>query len=230
MTLQRVRTGSTQGATNSGKSSRVGPMLPHPNAFRFVEHPEARTFPRTTPEAIAAMSRRQGIRVLTDWAAFLLERNGYDFNTVTIGKPMRAPYRYAETALYMLGVGTGFEFNDLDEVLNEQTRLERPYRAFLTPIGMCSSGDLIAQITAGPKVGSIVMIDHNVHLYLGPEEFGKRAGRTLSHPDTGTVIDWLVSHGMLIPLADSLRGFFDLLIVEAENDGTVINVQISYAD
>jgi hypothetical protein len=35
---------------------------------------------------------------------------------------------------------------------------------------------------------------------------------------------------MLIPLADSLRGFFDLLIVEAENDGTVINVQISYAD
>ena len=33
----------------------------------------------------------------------------------------------------------------------EETRLERPYRRLLTPVGMCSSGDLIAQITAGPK-------------------------------------------------------------------------------
>lgn len=202
----------------------------HPNVFRFEEHPEAREFPRTTPEAIAAMSRRRGVRVLTDWAAFLLERNGYDFNTVTAGKPMRAPYKYAETALYMFGVGTGFEFNDVDEVLKEESTLERPYRRLLTPIGMCSSGDFIAQITAGPKLGGIGMIDHNVHIYFGPEEFEKQAKRALSHPDTGTVIDLLISYGLLIPLADSLQGFFDALIVETENDGTVINVQISYAD
>ncbi len=201
--------------------------MPHPNVFRFEAHPEARIFPRTTPEAIAAMSRRQGVRVLTDWAAFLLERNGYDFNTVTAGKPMRAPFKYAETALYMFGVGTGFEFNDLDEVLREETTLEQPYRRLLTPVGMCASGDLIAQITAGPMFGGIVMIDHNVHVGFAPADFEKQAKRPLSHEDTGTVIDLMTGFGLLVPLAESLQGFFDLLIVEAENDGTVINVQIS---
>jgi hypothetical protein len=202
----------------------------HPNVFRFEEHPEARVFPRTTPAAIGAMSRRQGLRVLTDWAAFLLEHNGYDFNTVTHGRPMCAPYDYAETALYMFGVGTGFEFNDIDAVLNDEPRLEQPYRALLTPIGRCAGGDLIAQITAGPKVGSIAIIDQNVHSQLGPHEFEKHAGRTLAHPDTGAVIDLLVSHKMLITLAGSLQSFFDLLIVETDNDGRVVNVQISLAE
>jgi hypothetical protein len=202
----------------------------HPNVFRFEDHPEATVFPRTTPEAIAAMSRRQGIRVLTDWAAFLLERNGYDFNTVTVGRPLRAPYKYAESALYMFGVGTGMEFNDLDEVLKEEATLERPYRQLLTPIGMCSGGDLIVQIAAGPQLGHIGMVDHNVHLYFGPAEFEKDAKRKVSDGDIGTVINLMISHGLLIPLAQSLQGFFDVLIVEAENDGTVINVQISYTD
>jgi hypothetical protein len=204
--------------------------MPHPNAFRFEEHPEAHVFPRTTPEAISAMSRRHGIRVLTDWAAFLLERNGYDFNTVTVGKPLVAPYRYAETALYLFGVGTGFEFNDIDQVLSHETTLERPYRQLLTPIGMCSSGDLLVQITAGPKLGGIAMIDHNVHLYFGPDAFEKTTKRKLSDADKGTVIDLMVNHGLITPLAASLQAFFRLLIVEAESDGTVINVQISYED
>jgi hypothetical protein len=204
--------------------------MPHPNVFRFEEHPEARVFPRTTPEAIAAMSRRLRVRVLTDWAAFLLEHNGYDFNTVTVGRPTQAPFKYAETAMYMFGVGTGFEFNDIDEVLKNETTLERAYRQLLTPIGMCAGGDLIAQITIGPHLGNIVMIDHNVHVGLGPEEFEKQARRKLSDADTGTVIDILVRRGLLIPLTDTLRGFFDRLIVEADNDGTVINVQISRAD
>ncbi len=39
----------------------------------------------------------------------------------------------------------------------------------------------------------------------------------------------MISYGLLIPLAESLQGFFDVLIVEAENDGTVINVQVSYS-
>lgn len=202
----------------------------HPNVFRFEEHPEATVFPPTTPEAVAAMSRRQGIRVLTDWAAFLLERNGYDFNTVSVGRPLRAPYKYAETALYMFGVGTGMEFNDLDEVLSEESTLERPYRRLLTPIGMCSSGDLVVQFTAGPQLGHIGMLDHNVHIYFGPDEYEKKTKRKLSDPDSGTVIDLMIKHGLLIPLAQSLQGFFDALIVEAENDGTVINVQISYVD
>lgn len=201
--------------------------MPHPNVFRFEEHPEARVFPRTTPEAIAAMSRRLGIRVLTDWAAFLLERNGYDFNTVTAGRPTHVPFKYAETALYMFGVGTGFEFNDLDEVLKDDTILDRPYRRLLTPIGMCAGGDLIAQITAGPQLGNIVMIDHNVHLSLGAAEFEKQARRKLSDADTWTVIDLLIGRGLLAPFSDTLQGFFDRLIVEADNDGTVINVQIS---
>jgi hypothetical protein len=204
--------------------------MPHPNVFRFEEHPEARAFPRTTPDAIAAMSRRLGIRVLTDWAAFLLEHNGYDFNTVTVGRPTHAPFKYAETALYMFGVGTGFEFNDLDEVLKDDAVLEHPYRQLLTPIGMCAGGDLIAQITVGPHLGSIVMIDHNVHGSLEPEEFEKQTRRKLSDADSGTVIDILVRRGLLIPLTETLRGFFDRLVVEADNDGTVVNVQISQAD
>ncbi len=204
--------------------------MPHPNVFRFEEHPEARVFPRTTPEAIAAMSRRLGIRVLTDWAAFLLEHNGYDFNTVTVGRPTHAPFKYAETALYMFGVGTGFEFNDLDHVLKHETALERAYRQLLTPIGMCAGGDLIAQITVGPQLGNIVMIDHNVHVGLGPEEFEKQTRRKVSDADTWTVFNLLVGRGLLIPLTDTLQGFFDRLIVEAANDGTVINVQISHAE
>ena len=204
--------------------------MPHPNVFRFEEHPEARVFPRTTPEAIAAMSRRLGIRVLTDWAAFLLERNGYDFNTVTAGRPTHAPFKYAETALYMFGVGTGFEFNDLDEVLKDDTILDRPYRRLLTPIGMCAGGDLIAQITAGPQLGNIVMIDHNVHLSLGAAEFETQARRKLSDADTWTVINLLTGRGLLTPFSDTLQGFFDRLIVEAANDGTVINVQISQGE
>jgi hypothetical protein len=202
-------------------------QMPHPNVFRFEEHPEARVFPRTTPEAIAAMSRRLGIRVLTDWAAFLLERNGYDFNTVTAGRPTHAPFKYAETALYMFGVSTGFEFNDLDEVLKDDTILDRPYRRLLTPIGMCAGGDLIAQITSGPQLGNIVMIDHNVHLSLGAAEFEKQARRKLSDADTWTVINLLIGRGLLTPFSDTLQGFFDRLIVEADNDGTVVNVQIS---
>jgi hypothetical protein len=204
--------------------------MPHPNVFRFEEHPEARVFPCTMPEAIAAMSRRHGIRVLTDWALFLLEHNGYDFNTVTAGKPTHAPFKYAETALYMFGVDTGFEFNDLDEVLKDGAALEDPYRRLLTPVGMCAGGNLLAQITAGPQFGSIVMVDHNVHVGLGPQEFEKQARRKLSDPDIGTVISLLIRHGLLIPLADTLRGFFDRLIVEADTDGTVVNVQISYPD
>lgn len=145
--------------------------MPHPNVFRFEEHPEARVFPRTTPEAISAMSRRQGVRVLTDWASFLLERNGYDFNTVTVGKPLLAPYRFADTALYLFGVGTGFEFNDIDQVLNDETRLERAYRQLLTPIGLCAGGDLLVQVAAGPTLGSVGMIDHNVHMNLDPDGF-----------------------------------------------------------
>jgi len=199
----------------------------HPNVFRFEKHPEARVFPRTTPEAIAAMSRRLGIRVLTDWATFLLERNGYDFNTVTAGRPAHAPFKYTETALYMFGVGTGFEFNDLDEVLKDNTILDRPYRRLLTPIGMCAGGDLVAQITAGPQLGNIVMIDHNVHLSLAAAEFEKQARRNLSDADTWTVINLLIGRGLLTPFSDTLQGFFDRLIVEADNDGTVINVQIS---
>jgi hypothetical protein len=204
--------------------------MPHPNVFRFEEHPEARVFPRTTPEAIAAMSRRLGIRVLTDWAAFLLEHNGYDFNTVTVGRATHTPFKYAETALYMFGVGTGFEFNDLDQVLKDEAVLERSYRQLLTPIGMCAGGDLIAQITVGPQLGYIVMIDHNVHVGLGPKDFEKQARRKLSDADTGTVIDILVRRGLLIPLTETLRGFFDRLIVETDNDGTVINVQISNSE
>lgn len=204
--------------------------MPHPNVFRFEEHPEARVFPRTTPEAIAAMSRRLGIRVLTDWAAFLLEHNGYDFNTVTVGRPTHTPFKYAETALYMFGVGTGFEFNDIDQVLKDEGTLERAYRHLLTPIGMCAGGDLIAQITVGPQLGNIVMIDHNVHVSLGPDEFEKQARRKLSDADSWTVFNLLVGRGLLVPLTDTLQGFFDRLIVEAANDGTVINVQISAAD
>jgi hypothetical protein len=204
--------------------------MPHPNVFRFEEHPEARVFPRTTPEAIAAMSRRLRIRVLTDWAAFLLEHNGYDFNTVTVGRPTHVPFKYAETAMYMFGVGTGFEFNDIDEVLKDETTLERAYRQLLTPIGMCAGGDLIAQITVGPQLGNIVMIDHNVHGSLGPEEFEKQTRRKLSDADSWTVFNLLVGRGLVIPLTDTLQGFFDRLIVEADNDGTVINVQISAAD
>ena len=74
------------------------------------------------------------------------------------------------------------------------------------------------------------MIDHNVHVYFGPHEFEKETRRKLSDPDTGTVIDLMIKHGLVIPLAESLQGFFDVLIVEAENDGTVINVQIAYTD
>jgi len=204
--------------------------MPHPNVFRFEEHPEARVFPQTTPEAIAMMSRRLGIRVLTDWALFLLEHNGYDFNTVTAGKPMHASYKYAETALYMFGVGTGFEFNDLDEVLKNGAALEDPYRRLLTPVGMCAGGGLLAQIIAGPQSGSIVMIDHNVHAGLAPQAFETQARRKLTDPDTGTVISLLIRHGLLLPLADTLQGFFDRLIVETEDDGSVVNVQISYPD
>ena len=204
--------------------------MPHPNVFRFEEHPEARVFPKTTPEAIAMMSRRLGIRVLTDWALFLLEHNGYDFNTVTAGKPMHASYKYAETALYMFGVGTGFEFNDLDEVLKNGAALEDPYRRLLTPVGMCAGGGLLAQIIAGPQSGSIVMIDHNVHAGLAPQAFETQTRRKLTDPDTGTVISLLIRHGLLLPLADTLQGFFDRLIVETEDDGSVVNVQISYPD
>ena len=204
--------------------------MPHPNVFRFEEHPEARVFQHTTPEAIAVMSRRHGIRVLTDWALFLLEHNGYDFNTVTAGKPMHASYKYAETALYMFGVGTGFEFNDLDEVLNNGAALEDPYRRLLTPVGMCAGGDLLAQIIAGPQSGNIVMIDHNVHAGLAPQAFETQARRKLTDPDTGTVISLLIRHGLLLPLADTLEGFFDRLIVETDGDGSVVNVQISYPD
>jgi len=204
--------------------------MPHPNVFRFEEHPEARVFPQTTPEAIAMMSRRLGIRVLTDWALFLLEHNGYDFNTVTAGRPMRAPFRYAETALYMFGVGTGFEFNDLDEVLKNGAALEDPYRRLLTPVGMCAGGGLLAQISAGPQSGNVVMIDHNVHVGLAPQEFEAQARRKLADPDTGTVISLLIRHGLLVPLADTLRGFFDRLIVETDDDVAVVNVQISYPE
>ena len=204
--------------------------MPHPNVFRFEEHPEARVFPQTTPEAIAMMSRRLGIRVLTDWALFLLEHNGYDFNTVTAGRPMRAPFRYAETALYMFGVGTGFEFNDLDEVLKNGAALEDPYRRLLTPVGMCAGGGLLAQISAGPQSGNVVMIDHNVHVGLAPQEFEAQARRKLTDPDTGTVISLLIRHGLLVPLADTLRGFFDRLIVETDDDVAVVNVQISYPE
>jgi hypothetical protein len=200
--------------------------MPHPNVFRFEEHPEARIFPRTTPEAIAATSRRHGIRVLTDWALFLLEHNGYDFNTVTAGKPMQAAFQYAETALYMFGVGTGFEFNDVDEVLKDEAVLEHSYRRLLTPVGLCAGGDLLAQITTGPRLGGIVRVDHNVHVGLGPHEFESRA-RSLSDADTGTVIDLLMRHGLIVPLADTLQGFFERLIVETDSDGTVVNVQIS---
>lgn len=201
--------------------------MPHPNVFRFEEHPEARAFPHTTPEAIAAMSRRHGIRVLTDWAMFLLEHNGYDFNTVTAGKPMQAPFQYAETALYMFGVGTGFEFNDVDEVLKDEAALEHPYRRFLTPVALCAGGDLLAQITAGTRLGVVVRVDHNVHVGLGPREFESRAQRTLSDADPDTVIDLLVRYGLILPLADTLQGFFDRLIVETDDDGEVVNVQIS---
>ena len=65
---------------------------------------------------------------------------------------------------------------------------------------------------------------------LCPQEFEKQARRKLSDADTGTVIDILVRRGLLIPLTDSLQGFFDRLIVEAASDGSVINVQISHAD
>jgi uncharacterized membrane protein YqgA involved in biofilm formation len=92
---------------------------------------------------------------------------------------------------------------------------------------MCASGDLIAQITAGPTLGSVVRIDHNVHVNFAPAEFEKQAKRPLSHQDTATVIHLMTGFGLLVPLAESLQGFFDLLIVEAEDDGTVINVQIS---
>lgn len=204
--------------------------MPHPNVFRFGDHPEARVFPRTTPEAIAAMSRRQGVRVLTDWASFLLERNGYDFNTVTTGGPTKAPFDYAETALYMFGVATGFEFNDIDELLKDESTLEHAYRRLLTPVGMCASGDLIAQITAGPQLGNVVIINHNVHTTLTPQEFEKQAHRKLTDADTGTVIGLLIRHGLLIPLADTLQGFFDRLIVEADSDGIVVNVQICRTD
>jgi hypothetical protein len=204
--------------------------MPHPNVFRFEDHPEARVFPHTTPEAISAMSRRHGIRVLTDWALFLLEHNGYDFNTVTAGGPMHAPFKYVETALYMFGVGTGFEFNDLDEVLKNGAALEDPYRRLLTPVGMCAGGSLLAQISAGPQSGNVVMIDHNVHVGLAPQEFEAQARRKLTDPDTGTVISLLIRHGLLVPLADTLRGFFDRLIVETDDDGSVVNVQISYPE
>jgi hypothetical protein len=204
--------------------------MPHPNLFRFEDHPEARVFPPTTPESIAAMSRRQGVRVPTDWAAFLLERNGYDFNTVTAGKPVRAPFNFADTAMYLFGVGTGFEFNDLDDVLSDEAVFQRPYRSLMTPIGMAAAGDLIVQVTAGPQIGNVVLFDHKVHLNFGPDEFERQAKRPLSHPDTGTVVDLMTGFGLLVPLADSLQGFFDLLIVETESDGTVTNVQISYPD
>jgi len=204
--------------------------MPHPNVFRFEEHPEARAFPCTTPEAIAVTSRRHGIRVLTDWALFLLEHNGYDFNTVTVGRPTHAPFKFAETALYMFGVDTGFEFNDLDEVLKAGAALEDPYRRLLTPVGMCAGGNLLAQITAGPQLGNVVMIDHNVHVGLGPQAFETQARRRLSDPDIGTVISLLIRHGLLVPLADTLQGFFERLIVEADTDGSVVNVQISYPD
>ena len=65
------------------------------------------------------------------------------------------------------------------------------------------------QITVGPQLGNIVMIDHNVHVDLGPQEFEKQARRKLSDADTGTVIDLLIRHGLLVPLAESLQGFFD---------------------
>jgi hypothetical protein len=201
--------------------------MPHPNVFRFEEHPEARAFPHTTPESISAMSRRHGIRVLTDWAMFLLDHNGYDFNTVTAGKPMQAPFQYAETALYMFGVGTGFEFNDVDEVLKDEAVLEHPYRRLLTPVGMCAGGDLLAQITAGPRLGGVVRVDHNVHVGLGPRDFESRAQRSLSDSDPDTVIGLLMRYGLIIPLADTLQGFFERLIVETDDDGTVVNVQIS---
>jgi len=204
--------------------------MPHPNVFRFEEHPEARVFPCTTPEAIAVVSRRHGIRVLTAWALLLLEHNGYDFNTVTVGKPTHAPFKFAETALYMFGVDTGFEFNDLDEVLKAGAALEDPYRRLLTPVGMCAGGNLLAQITAGPQLGNVVMIDHNVHVGLGPQAFEARARRRLSDPDIGTVISLLIRHGLLVPLSDTLQGFFERLIVEADSDGSVVNVQISYPD
>lgn len=201
--------------------------MPHPNVFRFEQHPEARAFPCTTLEAIAAMSQRLGLRVLTDWAAFLLAHNGYDFNTVTKGEPLKAPFKYVETAVYMFGVGTGFEFNDIDAVMRETTTLQRPYRALLTPIGMCSSGDLLVQITAGPQLGAIARVDHNVQLSLAPDDFERQTRRSLADPDSGAVVDLLIRLGLLIVLAPSLSGFLDLLVVEAESDGTVLNVQIS---
>jgi hypothetical protein len=71
------------------------------------------------------------------------------------------------------------------------------------------------------------MIDHNVHLSLGAAEFEKQARRKLSDADTWTVINLLIGRGLLTPFSDTLQGFFDRLIVEADNDGTVINVQIS---
>jgi hypothetical protein len=221
-----VRTGFLQGQTNGGKP--LDEPMPHPNVFRFEEHPEAHVFPRTTPEAISAMSRRLGIRVLTDWASFLLERNGYDFNTVTVGRPLQAPYKFADTALYLFGIGTGFEFNDIDQVLSDETRLERAYRQLLTPIGLCAGGNLLVQITAGQTLGRVVMINHSIHVNMGPDVFERTARRKLTDADKGTVIDLMIRNDLLIPLAPSLLAFFRLLIVEADSDGTVINVQISY--
>ena len=84
------------------------------------------------------------------------------------------------------------------------------------------------QITAGPRLGSIGMIDHNVHMSIGPEAFEAATRRNLTDADKGTVIDLMIGRDLLIPLAPSLPAFFRLLIVEAESGGKVINVQISY--
>ena len=110
----------------------------------------------------------------------------------------------------------------------DQTRLEHAYRQLLTPIGLCGGGDLLVQVTAGQRLGSVGMVDHNVHMTMGPEAFEQAARRKLTDADRGTVIDLMIRNELLIPLAPSLPAFFRLLVVEAERDGTVINVQISY--
>lgn len=199
--------------------------MPHPNIFRFEDHPEARVFPRTSPAAIAAMSRRQGVRVLTDWASFLLERNGYDFSTLAASYSTRAPFQSAGTALYMFGVATGFGLNDIDEVLMNETALARDYRRLLTPIGSCAGGDLLAQVTGGMQLGNIVIIDQNVHTAFPPHEFERQARRKLTD-DPGTVVNLLIRHGLVMPLADTLRDFFDRLVVDVEHDGAAVHVRI----
>jgi hypothetical protein len=194
-----------------------------PNTFRFEDHPNARRFAPVDPARIEALSGRLGVVFCDDYLAFLARFNGYDFDSLTAAAPWAEEHHLIDYVRYLFGIGTGFEYNDLETELGKSI-VDPAYLRLLYPIGKGPGGNPIVQIHAGALRGEIMLIDDDV--LMSPKQFEARYQKSLDSFPVDTLIPWLRdSLGAFVPVGGTLNAFLDGLLIGREDNG-VINVAI----